>query len=50
MSDLILNSKESFVMDSIHGTLYTAARKNLTLLDFNNDIKVVAEMTGIKKK
>jgi dihydroxyacetone kinase len=42
MSDLILNSKSSFVMDSIYGTLYSTQRNNLTLLDFNNDIKIVA--------
>ncbi len=42
MSDLVLNSKESFVLDSIYGTLYASQRENLTLLDFNNDIKIVA--------
>ena len=42
MSDLILNNKESFVMDSIEGTLYTSTHENLTFLDFDNDIKVVA--------
>ncbi len=42
MSDLILNNKESFVMDSIEGTLYTSTNENLTFLDFDNDIKVVA--------
>ncbi|UGA54455.1 dihydroxyacetone kinase subunit DhaK [Vibrio sp. VB16] len=50
MSDLILNSKESFVMDSIHGTLYTTQKENLILLDFNNDIKVVARNDWNKEK
>lgn len=42
MSNLILNEKESFVLDSIQGALYTSQRDNLTLLDFNNNTKVVA--------
>ncbi len=42
MADLILNSKDSFVMDSIEGTLYASPRDNLTFLNFDNDIKVVA--------
>ncbi|MGF1743496.1 dihydroxyacetone kinase subunit DhaK [Vibrio minamisatsumaniensis] len=50
MSDLILNSKESFVMDSIEGTLYTSTRENLTFLDFDNDIKVVARSDWNKDK
>ena len=50
MSDLILNTKESFVLDSIHGTLYAAQKENLTLLDFNNDIKVVARNDWKKDK
>ncbi|MFC1234734.1 dihydroxyacetone kinase subunit DhaK [Vibrio sp. F74] len=50
MSDLILNSKESFVMDSIHGTLYTTQKENLALLDFDNDIKVVARIDWNKEK
>ncbi|OED45167.1 dihydroxyacetone kinase [Endozoicomonas sp. (ex Bugula neritina AB1)] len=50
MSDLILNNKESFVLDSIHGTIYTAQRENLTLLDFDNDIKVVARNDWYKDK
>ena len=50
MSDLILNNKESFVMDSIEGTLYTSARENLTFLDFDNDIKVVARSDWNKDK
>lgn len=50
MSDLILNSKKSFVMDSIHGTLYTTQKENLTLLDFDNDIKVVARNDWNKEK
>ncbi|MEZ8988286.1 DAK2 domain-containing protein [Vibrio breoganii] len=50
MSDLILNNKESFVLDSIHGTLYASQRENLTLLDFNNDIKVVARNDWNKDK
>lgn len=50
MADLILNNKESFVMDSIKGTLYTAARENLTFLDFDNDIKVVARNDWNKDK
>ncbi|MFA0412302.1 dihydroxyacetone kinase subunit DhaK [Vibrio renipiscarius] len=50
MADLILNNKESFVMDSIKGTLYTAARENLTFLDFENDIKVVARNDWNKDK
>ncbi|OOE43414.1 dihydroxyacetone kinase [Salinivibrio kushneri] len=50
MSDLILNSKESFVMDSIEGTLYTSMRENLTFLDFDNDIKVVARRDWNKDK
>lgn len=50
MSDLILNNKESFVMDSIEGTLYTASRENLTFLDFNNDIKIVARNDWNKDK
>lgn len=50
MSDLILNSKESFVIDSIHGTLYAMQRENLTLLDFDNDIKVVSRNDWNKDK
>ncbi|PFG46210.1 dihydroxyacetone kinase [Vibrio sp. ES.051] len=50
MSDLILNSKESFVIDSIEGTLYTSTRENLTFLDFDNDIKVVARSDWNKDK
>ncbi|KJY81917.1 dihydroxyacetone kinase [Vibrio galatheae] len=50
MSDLILNTKESFVMDSIKGTLYTNTRENLTFLDFDNDIKVVARNDWNKDK
>ncbi|WP_117235586.1 dihydroxyacetone kinase subunit DhaK [Vibrio maerlii] len=50
MSDLILNNKESFVIDSIQGTLYSAQRENLTLLDFENDIKVVARNDWNKDK
>ncbi len=50
MSDLILNTKESFVLDSIKGTLYTSRKDNLTLLDFNNDIKVVARSDWNKEK
>lgn len=50
MSDLILNNKESFVMDSIEGTLYTSSRENLTFLDFDNDIKVVARNDWGKDK
>ncbi|SJN59786.1 Dihydroxyacetone kinase [Vibrio ruber DSM 16370] len=50
MSDLIFNHKESFVMDSIRGTLYTACHDNLTLLDFNNGIKVVARNDWHKDK
>lgn len=37
-------------MDSIKGTLYTAARENLTFLDFENDIKVVARNDWNKDK
>ena len=50
MSDLILNKKESIVLDAIHGSLYAAQNKNLTLLDFNNDIKVVARNDWKKDK
>lgn len=50
MSDLILNKKESFVIDSIQGTLYSTKNTNLTLLDFNNDIKVVARNDWDKTK
>ncbi|MBR9786649.1 MAG: DAK2 domain-containing protein [Vibrionaceae bacterium] len=50
MSDLILNTKDSFVLDSIHGTLYSAKKDNLTLLDFDNDIKVVARNDWNKDK
>lgn len=50
MSDLILNTKQSFVLDSIKGTLYTAKKDNLTLLDFDNDIKVVARSDWNKDK
>lgn len=50
MSDLILNNKESFVIDSIEGTLYTAQHDNLTFLDFENDIKVVARNDWNKDK
>ncbi|AXT73718.1 dihydroxyacetone kinase subunit DhaK [Vibrio sp. dhg] len=50
MSDLILNNKESFVMDSIWGTLYTSARENLTFLDFDDDIKIVARSDWNKEK
>ncbi|QMV15859.1 dihydroxyacetone kinase subunit DhaK [Vibrio spartinae] len=50
MSELIFNHKESFVMDSIRGTLYTACRDNLTLLDFDNGIKVVARNDWHKDK
>ncbi|ASU21269.1 dihydroxyacetone kinase [Vibrio qinghaiensis] len=50
MSDLILNNKDSFVLDSIHGTLYAAKKANLTLLDFDNDIKVVARNDWNKDK
>lgn len=50
MSDLILNTKQSFVLDSISGSLYAAKNNNLTLLDFNNDIKVVARSDWQKDK
>ncbi|MGR5245352.1 dihydroxyacetone kinase subunit DhaK [Vibrio sp. PNB23_22_6] len=50
MADLILNNKESFVMDSIQGTLYTSTLENLTFLDFENDIKVVARNDWNKEK
>ncbi|WP_194435572.1 dihydroxyacetone kinase subunit DhaK [Vibrio fluminensis] len=50
MADLILNNKESFVMDSIQGTLYTSTLENLTFLDFENDIKVVARNDWSKEK
>lgn len=50
MSDLILNTKESFVIDAIRGALYTSQKENLTLLDFNNDIKVVARNDWDKDK
>lgn len=50
MSDLILNTKDSFVMDSIEGTLYSAKKDNLTLLDFDNDIKIVARQDWNKEK
>lgn len=50
MSDLIMNSKESFVIDSIEGTLYTSTHNNLTFLDFGNDIKVVARNDWNKDK
>ncbi|PVZ82466.1 dihydroxyacetone kinase [Serratia sp. S1B] len=50
MADLILNTKESFVLDSIRGSLYAAHRENLTLLDFNNNIKVVARNDWNKDK
>ncbi|WP_162064498.1 dihydroxyacetone kinase subunit DhaK [Vibrio taketomensis] len=50
MADLILNNKESFVMDSIQGTLYTSTLDNLTFLDFENDIKVVARNDWNKDK
>ena len=50
MSDLILNNKESFVIDSIQGSLYSAQREKLTLLDFENDIKVVARSDWNKDK
>ena len=50
MSDLILNSTDSFVIDSIYGALYTSQRNNLTLLDFESDIKVVARNDWNKEK
>lgn len=50
MSNLILNNKDSFVIDSIYGTLYAAKKENLTLLDFGNDIKVVARNDWKKDK
>ncbi|GAD87985.1 putative dihydroxyacetone kinase [Vibrio halioticoli NBRC 102217] len=50
MSDLILNKKESIVIDSILGSLYTGSKENLTLLDFNNDIKIVARNDWNKDK
>lgn len=50
MADLILNNKDSFVMDSIEGTLYASPRNNLTFLDFENDIKVVARTDWEKDK
>ncbi len=50
MADLILNNKESFVLDSIKGTLYTSVRENLTFLDFDNDIKVVTRKDWNKDK
>ena len=50
MADLILNNKESFVTDSIQGTLYTSTLENLTFLDFANDIKVVARNDWNKDK
>ncbi len=50
MADLILNSKDSFVMDSIEGALYASPRNNLTFLNFKNDIKVVARSDWKKDK
>jgi len=50
MADLIFNNKDSFVMDSIEGTLYASSRDNLTFLDFGNDIKVVARSDWEKDK
>lgn len=37
-------------MDSIQGTLYTSTLENLTFLDFENDIKVVARNDWNKEK
>ncbi|MGL5908060.1 MAG: dihydroxyacetone kinase subunit DhaK, partial [Shewanella sp.] len=42
MADLIINTKETWVNDSLDGTLYTQRLGNLVKLDFNNDIKVIA--------
>ncbi|WP_028023767.1 dihydroxyacetone kinase subunit DhaK [Enterovibrio calviensis] len=50
MAELIINKKESWVSDSIDGTLYTQRLGNLIKLDFNNDIKVIARNDWNKDK
>ena len=50
MAELIINNKESWVSDSIDGTLYTNKRNNLVKLDFNNEIKIIARNDWHKDK
>lgn len=50
MSHLIFNDKNSFVIDSIKGTLFSAAGNNISLLDFGNQTKVVARSDWRKDK
>ncbi|MDO6762379.1 dihydroxyacetone kinase subunit DhaK [Agarivorans sp. 1_MG-2023] len=50
MADLVINERESWVNDSIDGTLYTQQHNNLTRLDFGNDIKVIARSDWQKDK
>jgi len=50
VAELIINNKESWVSDSIDGTLYTNKRNNLVKLDFNNDIKIIARNDWKKDK
>ncbi|RJX67414.1 DAK2 domain-containing protein [Vibrio sinensis] len=50
MAELIINKKESWVSDSIDGTLYTQRLGNLVKLDFNNDIKVITRKDWNKDK
>ncbi|MGR5348472.1 dihydroxyacetone kinase subunit DhaK [Vibrio mediterranei] len=50
MAELIINKKESWVSDSIDGTLYTQRLGNLVKLDFNNDIKVITRKDWKKDK
>ena len=50
MAELIINNKESWVSDSIDGTLYTNKQNNLVKLDFNNEIKIIARNDWHKDK
>ena len=50
MSDLILNHKDSFVRDSIEGTLYSSKLNNLSLLNFDDDCKIVVRNDWNKDK
>lgn len=50
MSGFIFNTKETLVRDAIEGALYLSKHQNLTLLDFNSPIKVVARRDWQKDK
>ncbi|MGT4070898.1 UNVERIFIED_CONTAM: dihydroxyacetone kinase subunit DhaK [Aeromonas hydrophila] len=50
VAELIINKKESWVLDSIDGALCTQRLGNLVKLDFNNDIKVITRKDWNKDK